>query len=58
MPNTCDKKSKILSPDDTQYAIIDLMIYLTDNPQYRLPVRYVWILSKIVQEQLNRISQK
>ena len=41
---------------DVEYSIIDMMAYMTKNPDYTLPRRYIWILSKIVQEQLDKIS--
>lgn len=58
MRKICDKKPMIKTSTDVEYAIIDMMAYITKNPGYTLPIRYIWVLSKIVQEQLDRIHVK
>lgn len=42
----------VLEPHDIEQLIIDLYIYCRENPTYKLPMRYIWILSKILNSQM------
>lgn len=43
----------ILEPHDIQNLIMDLYIFCTEHPDKKLPMRYLWILSKILNDQLH-----
>ena len=42
-----------LEPHDIHNVVMDLYFFFSENPNHKLPMRYLWLLAKIVASQLS-----
>lgn len=46
----------VLETCDIENVIIDMCAFFAQNPTYQLPPRYLWVMAKLLQEQLDKVT--